>query len=81
MRNYEQADQTLQYALDLDPDYALAQYNLAVSLAEQRQIDRAVQYLELALYNDANLMQIARTNPVFASLSDHPGFSRLLNLA
>ena len=78
LRDYDQASNSFRIALDLNPDCASAQYNFSVLLADQNDLERSVQYLELAFYNDSSFYSLAEVEPVFESIRNHSEFAHFL---
>ena len=78
LRDYDQASNSFQIALDLNPDCASAQYNFSVLLADKNDLERSVQYLELSLYNDSSFYSLDEVEPVFESIRNHSEFSHFL---
>jgi predicted Zn-dependent protease len=75
---YDRALQVDQKLAELRPDDAVAQYNLACSLAMQQQPDKGIQALARALelgYNDFSHLEV---DPDLNSLRNVPEFQALL---
>jgi len=73
----DQAIDSLEHAVDVEPGEAILHYNLACywSLAKDRQ--RALQYLANALDIDGNFRDMVHSEPDFATLRSDPVFQDL----
>ena len=70
---------TLQHAFEVNPQDALAHYNMACYRAVQQRKPEALELLKNALHLDPKLKALARAEPDFADLRGTPAFQQVLN--
>lgn len=80
LKDSERAEESLLKAVELDPDYLLANYHLACYYAENFQLDKALHYLTQASAIDREqVREWARDDEKLDRLRSHFGFERLMS--
>ncbi len=75
----DDAVESNQKTLEIDPQSAQANYGLAAVYAAQKKNLEAIQRLGAAIQRDPNLAQLAKQDPHFEELRKEPGFDTLLS--
>ncbi len=74
------AEEALQKAIELDPNYLLAHYHLGCYYAENFQLDQALHFLGLALALDREqVSEWARDDEKLDHIRNHPRFEKLFS--
>ena len=74
------AIESLEQALDIDPDQAIIHYNLACYWSLARNKRHALDYLSQALRMDSNYRNLAEREPDFDPIRSDPGFQALTSV-
>jgi len=68
---------TMQIAVELDSESAIAHYNLACYSALHRKVDQALMHLTFALDLDPKYREHVATEPDFDSIRENPRFAKI----
>ena len=78
--NYGDAEVELRAALDIDANYALAQYNLAIVLAEKDMLEEAIDLLKQVIQSESRFARLAKAEPGFRKLLSRPEFEKMTDI-
>lgn len=73
--NFAEAIKTCEYGISIDAAYPMFYYNLSCCYAEKKDIDKTVQYLDLAFKNRKNMLK----GEQFPNPNEDDSFKGLLN--
>ena len=78
--DYSEAEVELRAALDIDANYALAKYNLAIVLTEKDMLEEAVDLLKQVIQSESRFARLAKAESGFRKLLSRPEFEAMTNI-
>ena len=80
INNYGDAETELRAALDIDVNYALAQYNLAIILTGKDMLEEALDLLQQVIQSENRFARLAKAESGFRKLLSRPEFEKMTNI-
>ena len=78
VEKYDEAETELNTALNINANYAPAQYQLAVILTARDQLDEAMELLQQAIQNEPGVAKSAKSDTNLQKLHQRPEFDQLI---